>query len=246
MNLLSIIILFCDKDVQYLSQILADIRKYVHVSYEIILVDNRDNDKSELPIGKYKLTSKGHNVYQFEGRRMGLDLAQGKYVWYVDVDDAIINNIEESDFLKKGKADIIQFYTKDASMGHYIRPQTNHDKGLLYFGEGRLWGRFIKTATLKRLLRPIKRDIIFMGYEDVFLLDLLNDNINFLEFIDKVIYEYKVDRSTRREGFFTQEKFELLETGIENLEYLASFLKDPESFIGKVTIFREALQSKIK
>ena len=85
-----------------------------------------------------------------------------------------------------------------------------------------------------------------MGYEDVFLLDLLNDNINFLEFIDKVIYEYKVDRSARREGFFTQEKFELLETGIENLEYLASFLKDPESFIGKVTLFRQALQSKIK
>ena len=102
---LSIIIIFCDKDFKYLSNIINNVEKFIKVEHEIILVDNR-NDQTPFET-KYKVVSKGKNCYIFEGRRIGLDAATGDYVWFIDVDDEIINEISESD-LKSRTEKIIQ------------------------------------------------------------------------------------------------------------------------------------------
>lgn len=245
MKLLSIIVLFCDKDVQYLPNILWDIQNRVKVSHEIILVDNRENDKSDLPEGNYKINSNGTNAYQFEGRRLGLDIAHGQYVWYVDADDSIINNIEEKDFRNIYQSDVIQFFYENSKGEINPQPGVVHSDNLELFGMA-LWCRFIKTKFLKMIMRNIKRNIVFSGYEDRYLLRLITDNMRNVSFIDKVYYRYNFDTSVRFSGIFTQEKYDQLEIGIENLDYLSSFLKEPERFIKDINYSREYQHSRIK
>ena len=245
MIVLSIIILFCDKDVCYLKDILRDIKEKIKVKHEIILVDNREKDKSNLPKGNYKIVSKGYNTYQFEGRRMGLDEANGIFVWYVDVDDSIIGELTNLDFRGKSNADIIQLYTKDDTRVNFILPMMAHDKDLYYFGNGRLWSRLLSTRILKAALKPIKRDIKFMGYEDSFLFSLMYEHSQNIDYIDKFVYQYNSSRSTRNKNNFTKEKFDELEAGIENLEYLSSFLKKPQLFIEAINKEREIQRNRI-
>lgn len=86
--LLSICILFCDKDYQYINRLLKNIKDSCCVEYEVILIDNRV-DKSE------RLNFKKAKVYpcdklgQFNGRRLAISKAKGDYIWFVDADDNV-------------------------------------------------------------------------------------------------------------------------------------------------------------
>ena len=242
--ILSIIILFCDKDVQYLKDILSDIKNKIHISHEIILVDNRETNKSDLPEGDYKLISNGKNIYQMEGRRIGLDVASGQFTWFVDVDDNIIGDIYLEDIKGKLKSDIIQLYVDNPKIYPQILPNTRHGEDVHIFGN-ELWSRFFNTELLKRCLNKVKRGIIFVGYEDIFIFELINDNTRIISYIDKIIYKYNIDRSLRDGGSFTKDKFDKLELGIENLEYLSSFLKNPKKFISYIDAIHQYQNKQI-
>lgn len=236
--ILSIIVLFCDKDVKYVPQILKNIEEKVQIPHEVILVDNRDNDKTDLPKGDYKLVGKGYNTYQLEGRRLGLDIAKGQYTWYVDVDDTIIDTITLRDVYGKLKSDIIQFYSKDSQNGIQIHPGTRHGENIRCFGVFS-WCRFYNTTLLKNLLSPIKRDLKFMGYEDTFFYYIMSENARIINYIDKVIYQYNIERSVRKDGAFTKDKYDQLEVGIDNLYYLSQFIKENELFINEINSARQ-------
>ena len=58
---LSIVLTFCDKDYHYINDFLKDIKNKVKIEHEILLVDNRINNKEELP--NKELYDKG-NAYR--------------------------------------------------------------------------------------------------------------------------------------------------------------------------------------
>ena len=89
---LSIVVIFCDKDYQFIESLCKEINKNVKLSHEIILIDNREVYKDKfinLPENAF-MHSVGYNAYQFEGRRLAVQFCSGKYVWYVDADDEVL------------------------------------------------------------------------------------------------------------------------------------------------------------
>lgn len=215
---LSVIIIFCDKDFIYLDSMIDMVEKFVKVEHEIILVDNRNN---QTPFEtKHKVVSKGENCYILEGRRLGLDEAKGEYIWFVDVDDEIIDYLTEED-LKDRTEKIIQLHYK---VENKERLRLNRTRSIVCFGSC-IWSRLYKTETLKEKLEPIKRNIKLVNGEDRFILDLMLSSCKGPEetfVLQKYLYNYKSSRAAVTE--ITKEKAERSLMGSENLDYLYSFL----------------------
>lgn len=221
---LSIVIIFCDKDFKYLSNIINNVEKFIKVEHEIILVDNR-NDQTPFET-KYKVVSKGKNCYIFEGRRIGLDAATGDYVWFIDVDDEIINEISESDLKSRTEKIIQLYYLQNGNNSIKLNSIKNN---ILCFGSGN-WCRLYKTDVLKKALFPIKRDIDLINGEDRIILDFMLNECKEKEDIyilqNKYIYNYIISRAA-----IHSKNIESLKRGIlgdSELDYIYSFL--PDSF----------------
>lgn len=91
--MLSIIIVYCDKDKDNLPNLLNQIKERVSVDYEIITISNCTEKDDNATF------SFGYNAYQFEARKKALELAKGEFVWFIDGDDEIIalDKIEDVD-----------------------------------------------------------------------------------------------------------------------------------------------------
>ena len=98
---LSIVCLFCDKDFQYINNFIKEINNKIKVSYQLILVDNREVNKDLLQIKNknIKIVKTGKNLYQFMGRLKAIPYCKGKYTWFVDSDDLLF----VFDFKKRSK-----------------------------------------------------------------------------------------------------------------------------------------------
>ena len=225
---LSIIIIFCDKDFHCLEKMTSMIEKYITVEHEVILVDNRNN---QVPFEtKYKYVSKGKNTYILEGRRQGLDVAEGEYVWFLDIDDELIDYLTEED-LKDRTENILQIPFK-IDIGKAM--ELNEIKrNIRCFGPG-VWCRIYKTSVLKEVLKPIKRDIDLVNGEDRFILNAMlsktsmRDNVYI--FRDKYRYLYKASISCNEAPRVTKERLERGMIGDENLDYLYSFLPNTQEY----------------
>ena len=68
--MLTLGILFCDRDITYLQDLLESIAQQVHVPYEIILLDNRTDTTSDISfLDSYTVLNKEQgNIYQLAGR----------------------------------------------------------------------------------------------------------------------------------------------------------------------------------
>lgn len=222
---LSVVIIFCDKDFKYLNNMVSMVEKFVTVEHEIILVDNRDNQEPFET--KYKYVSKGSNCYIFEGRRMGLDVASGEYIWFVDVDDEIIGEISEDDL--KGRTEkILQLNYKISNSGCIKLGQIKNN--IFCFGPS-VWSRIYKTSELREALKPLKRNLKLVNGEDRVILDFMINRCesgkDIFIFHDKYRYNYRINLA----AVLQVKNKEVLERGIigeEELDYIYSFL--PENF----------------
>lgn len=226
---LSIIILFCDKDVKYLHDLLKQLEGHVFCNYEIILIDNRTKDKTEI-ITKYKIIKPKENIYLFEGRRIGFENSTGDYIWFVDVDDDIIGDVYQDDFNQN--TDIIQFYY---DINGWQIPPGVHEP-IEQFGPG-VWCRFFKATKLQEVYKPItRRNLKVHTFEDEILLNLVLQTNSSYSYIDRMIYKYRIDRSNiikLKIKKFTKEDFERYIVGYDELPYLFSFCKNKDELMKK-------------
>ena len=235
---LSIVILFCDKDVKYLNDLLKQLEGHVFCNYEIILIDNRTKDKTEI-ITKYKIIRPKENTYLFEGRRIGFENSTGDYIWFVDVDDDIIGDVYQDDFNQN--TDVIQFYY---DINGWQTPPGVH-KPLDWFGPG-VWCRFFKAIKLQEVYKPItKRNLKVHTFEDVILTSLIFQTDPSYSYIDRMIYKYKIDRSNIAKKTFTQEEFDRYTSGYDELPYLFSFCKNEKELTEKAQKKYEYLLKKL-
>lgn len=243
----SVVVTFCDRDIKHIDNCIDSINKHLHVNHELIFVDNRKDQSTKISsLENQNVVSKGRNTYCLEGRRLGLDVAKGKFIWFFDVDDFMYEDIYESD-LRKVKDDtyIIQFYYKTFPE-NYIKFSPNGKK--IYNVRclpRNLWSRWFNTEELKNRLLPVKRDIDIVNCEDNFVIDLMTDKLDDYKhhvFIDKIIYLYNLNTSAQHD--YTKENIERVLYGCSNLKYLYSFIKKiPYEFVSKAN---EELKVKYK
>ena len=108
--------------------------------YEVICIDDCSPDGSRKIVEKLqteyptlKLLTTPENLRQGGARNMGLDIARGKYIWFVDSDDYIKPNCLKR-LLKQAEAedlDILDFdFDSDFSKQAFIKNEKSFDSGI--------------------------------------------------------------------------------------------------------------------
>ena len=201
---LSIVCLFCDKDYQHISSLVKEIKNKIHVSYELILVDNRELNKDLIQFKEKNITviKTGKNLYQFMGRLKAIPYCKGKYTWFIDSDDHpldiynkdknVVGDIICYNIFKNGKED--QYFKKN----NHIMSSQNIDFTDFTNINCEIWDKWIKTECLIPYYNQYKdtelKDIFF---EDGFLILNAIHNSNTIQFIDKNIYNYMYTSSCK-------------------------------------------------
>ena len=104
---------------KYLEKCLKSILKQNYKNYEIILIDDCSTDNSKIIINKYeKIFSKKlkkifleKNCGQSEARNIGVNMSTGDYIFFIDSDDYIDDNLLENinnEILKNIKLDLLR------------------------------------------------------------------------------------------------------------------------------------------
>lgn len=191
MKYLTIIILFCDKDYQYIPSLLSRIDKKVICSFEVLLVDNRENYKDiKIPeienfkrFHNIKVLSKGYNLCQLAAKKYALQFARGNYIWLVDGDDEIEDTVT-SYLLNSIDTDICVF--------NYIHNYSPTEDKLVYQEVSRkyqllddpekfqsnnyvrrvyptCWNKWFKKDLLDGIFKDVQDDVKVSCNEDVYI-----------------------------------------------------------------------------
>lgn len=225
---LSIVAAFCDKDAQYIPELLNTIKERVHVSHEVILIDNRENNKDEIDFQNAKVYSKGYNAYQFEARRYSVQFCKGDYIWFIDADDEVLT--VESDLEDILKEDLIVFeYTNKLNIitlpyQHYILKDIfNRNRFNVTTKEDILklkpvdcyydlftctfWNKWVKREMMLDIVKDLPENEIIVASEDVLYSALVIDRSKSVNFCYDLIYLYMQERSVADPDKMTLDRF---------------------------------------
>lgn len=204
---------------QYLSQCIQSVLAQTYRNFEIILVDDGSTDDSSKICDTYaERDSRIRIKHQNNGgvssaRNEGLQLAQGKYITFVDADDWVENDYlaellknmpefgmtvcefttNKDEMISSGSADILN--REEA----YISLCSSHGIG------GFCWGKLFNNELIKRT--GIKFDLEVTVCEDlIFVSHYLNKCSPMIEYIHKKIYHYRINLKGATLGRYHQSK----------------------------------------
>ena len=141
---LSIVLTFCDKDYHYINDFLKDIKNKVKIEHEILLVDNRINNKEELPDKElYDKVLVFSNKSNF-GRHKAVFEVTGDRIWFIDADDEIYEIDESFEEYLGGEEEYIQFLYLDYKEQFFAN------------GNCSLWNKWLKTDVCKEKFLKFK------------------------------------------------------------------------------------------
>lgn len=181
--MLSIIICFCDKDFHYLNNLLKKIKRKVLIKYEIILIDNRINNKEILDLDKsIKIIRSEINKTQFfRYNKKVLDLVKGERIWYIDVDDSIEAIDKEFEKYLYYDEDIIVFSSRVV-----CRKEEEDNRYSLH-------AKWLKAETCRKNFKDFPEEATIIFSEDVIALLTFKNQKKYK--VDKIIYNYHLDNS---------------------------------------------------
>lgn len=192
---LSIIILFCDKDFCFLDDKLKELKQKVKLSYEVLLLDNREKNKTPLIFKdkNVKLFSYGKNYYNYS-RHTLVKKATGKYIWFIDVDDNIFEVSEDFKQLieQNEKKYCFSFITDE-------NPEIEETVA------SPIWSMWLRADLAKERLKKLNLVPICFFDDDIICAqfdDLEAKRVNY------VIYKYNTRYSTfaKKDRFFSLEE----------------------------------------
>jgi len=185
--MLSIVILFCDKDFKYIPALTENIKEKVHVPYEIVYIDNRENNKEPFET-EHQLFSFGYNARQVQGRKKGVELTKGDYIWFVDADDKVLEVNSEYEELCEKDYDFIIFKKSSPQL---INNQCLLERATFYKVGVQLWDKWIKTSILREAEKLIPTDLSGIASEDTMLVIGSLKFSRSVYFHPQEIYEYQ-------------------------------------------------------
>ena len=247
--ILSFVILCCDKDYQMIAALLDNIRDVwnkQHVSfdtYEVIIIDNRENEKNtavnwHTHVEHLLVHKSGKNIRQFMSRNIGVQLASGDYVWFVDADDSILeiptlSAFSDMHFYKvpvmyDGYGVFITAYSNMLLKSYIeITDSNRQDFADLLLSDAAivLWDRIIKRDLLLKCYNSISVDDLhdISASEDFMLSVLLINNCADLSFTSEQCYRYNIDISSMGAKVVDNDTFDRMVYGYHKvIEYLYS------------------------
>lgn len=196
---LSCVILICDKDYNYITDLVKSIDEKVKIKHEIIVIDNREKYKDkEVDFANATVYSKGYNLYQLESRRWAIELVTGDYVWFIDGDDSI-NEVPEMEV----DTDILCFnfttsiqeifscnYFEEEKIETNLLSGENYTKMLNV-----VWNKWIKVDVLKKVYKCIQKDMQVSSSEDMIIVVLSLKYAKSCKHINNVFYNFNCERS---------------------------------------------------
>lgn len=231
---LTIGILVCDKDVDFLERILKSIKtKVKNIDYEIICYDNRENISKKLEFENVTiLGTGGGNIKQLAARKHIIENANGELLWFIDADDDIepiskenlhfdfdiscyevytINDFKPPYYKKKHITVQKPPHLKDEIYGDEVKNLTFHD---VLFS---CWNKIFKTSVLKIAASYVNDDERISASEDCYYVAVALANSNSLIFDKKPIYIFDVLNSASAQIDYSDcyEKFQRCSFGLK-------------------------------
>lgn len=253
---LSVVIPFCDKDFNFLENLISQIKQNVKISHEIILIDNRENDTTDITFPEVKIFSQHKNLGQFEARLYAVKFCQGEYIWYVDADDQVL---EVPTKYESVKSDIICFNVYENSKDG-IKPQKEAEKKAPLFVEknhitlrtedypftvfhkfvkNALWSCWIKATIMQSVAQVMPRNCNFKHNEDIFTQSVAFTKAETIFFCKDFFYTYNLKSSYGYNEEFSLEKFKYL---FENILALHNAAKNvlKQHYYDVFNLFKDA------
>ena len=233
---LSCIVLFCDKDYKKIPKLLKSISHKVKIPHEVILVDNTEKYRDTAT--KFNIHdsdnvfyfTKGKNIKQLAGRKLGVDNATGKYIWFIDADDKIkhISTYNVGDCIFNDY-DLIQFnYCKNGKLDEgFCQPKSNEIaiKSLNYkkykMTAGVLWNKWIEASIAKNIYNSFPSSISnISAFEDGLTNILLLQNIHSWYYKRFTTYNYIANKSYADPLYMTPKKYVVAINGFKKAWHL--------------------------
>ncbi|MBR1928498.1 MAG: glycosyltransferase family 2 protein [Paludibacteraceae bacterium] len=218
---------------QYLRECLDSVVKQDFSDLEILLIDDGSTDGSYEIASEYArsdsrivLKSQGHHG-QSAARNLGLDIARGEYISFVDADDYINHDFISTLVREIKDNDIVQCgYKRITNNGKIIKQATAHCK----YNFTSMWCRLIKKQFIDtNHIRFIEGQV----YEDVMMSVEIWERNPKIRLIDYMGYYYRLNpRSTTSTKRNTTLLYDFLWTKIKNTKNIRI------SFVALYTLLR--------
>lgn len=224
----------------YLEECIKDILNQTFIDFELILVDDGSKDNSGKICDEYALKDERIRVFHKENggvsstRNLGLSVAQGEYIAFVDGDDKIENDYLEKLYegIKDSDADVClckfdsfcdgKFYPKAENyLKTYINNKNNDDyfqSFLKYYlapcvknanscQMGTVWRMLFKKEKFTHKFN----EKVSMAEDLLFVLNNFA-NVNKINVLQEVLYHYRVNNSSamhkyRKDYYESQKAF---------------------------------------
>jgi len=217
---------------KYLSQCIDSVLKQTYTTLEILLIDDGSTDKSTVICDDYMRIDKRIRVIHQKNhgigavRNLGVSEAKGIYLFWMDSDDYIANNIIEELYLNllETDADISICNYTQGSERDYVFKQ-DKEKKIEVFGSRQGLGRiyqshhdsFIMVVSWAKLIKKsLYQDLSYPDdkiFEDIYMGHHLIHKCRILVYTEKTLYYYyKWSESILGKTLY-----------IEKLDYLGAF-----------------------
>ena len=231
---ISIIVPFYDVE-KYAIRCIESIINQKYKNLEIILIDDGSPDNCGKICDQYAKKDNRIKVVHKENqgvsiaRNVGMEKAQGDYIWFVDSDDYISDDSIDilSNVINKKDYDVIVFnyntVDNDGKLESIIEKYPNKNFAIECFEErgigGYIGNRIYKKSSLKKLYFENKikmcEDLLF----NLRFNEINNDNLNYF-FINKNLYNYYTNPKSA-----VNSRYKTDYTRLYVVDYISTYMK---------------------
>lgn len=210
---ISFIITIYNKSVKDVDRCLSSVKKMNSLSYEMIIVD--DGSKEKLKEQYFILSQKYKAKYYYQNnqgvsaaRNLGIKNANGKYIFFVDCDDVVINSqISKRDILKMPDLVIYNVIKEEINDQNIEIKTLNVEKDIKYLTQRILANQMIKDGlmnwTYGKLysVNFLKSNNLYFNVnvktgEDLDFVVRVVEKARKIKYIPREVYKYEFDLAT--------------------------------------------------
>lgn len=203
---------------KYLEQSINSILNQTYENLEIIIVDDGSTDSSGLICEKYfKIDSRVKVIHKKNGgqssaRNLGLDLASGDYIGFVDSDDWISANMYEKLIIKaiQNNSDIVAsniwYMKKNKKIKKYSKTNSDLDFNRLTAMEEIFTNENLTFSPCNKLYK--KKLFDFLRFDEKIILEDMDisyqliDKSEIISYLSEPLYYYRYNPSSTLRGKF--------------------------------------------
>lgn len=203
---------------KYLKRCIDSILQQSYKNLEIILVDDGSTDASGSICDEYKVKDNRiivvhkRNGGLSSARNVGLDVANGEYIGFIDSDDYISNNMYELliNEIKEYSCNIISniMYVRAYESGENISSRVPHRQNEVFTGEKYLEELLLHVGDVSVCTKLFPKELISnirfpegLLNEDLLFMVALIKNISKIRFVGEVGYYYFVREKSISSGY---------------------------------------------